>query len=224
MNKKRIQIVGLAWCLGALLGCEGVTIDSGVSGTPAVPTTRTVVEQPQTLRPGCDDPLRCPTRREDRSESLTRWIVPYCDLPEAYRIRNYAGGSCVHASLETVLHWQGQHELARWWRANYAGGEYTDRLHSRLDAAGVKFAFTTSRDAEGWAFLRKCCALRLACAVNLPNGHMQTLVGMDERSMYVIDNNGPGNIDVWPRERFAQLWTGWAVTVVGQAPPPEPYM
>ena len=195
-------------------GCDGVAIQT--PSPPSRPRTHAPAQSP------CDDPLRCP--RESPTPSLTRWSVPYCDLPAAYRVRNYAGGSCVHASLETILHWQGQHELARWWRANYAGGEYADRLHRRLEAADVRFAFTTSRGAEGWEFLRKCCALRLACAVNLPNGHMQTLVGMDERWMYVIDNNGPGQIDVWPRGKFAQAWTGWAVTVVGQAPPPEPFL
>src|SRR5690606_27488404 len=116
------------------------------------------------------------------------------------------------------------HDLAQWWRANYAGGEYPGRCHNRLDQAGVRFAYTESRGADGWEFLRKCCALRLGCAVNLPTGHMQTLIGMDERSVYIIDNNGQGEIDVWPRERFAQAWTGWAVTVVGQAPPPEPFL
>jgi hypothetical protein len=216
----------LCLVLATLFGCEGVTIQSTPAESKTKPDAGRVPElnRPQPVRPGCDDPFRCPTRQHDRRESLTRWAVPYCDLPESYRIRNYAGGSCVHASLETVLHWQGQHELAQWWRANYAGGEYTERLHSRLEAAGVRFAFTTSRHADGWEFLRKCCALRLACAVNLPAGHMQTLVGMDERAMYVIDNNGRGQIDVWPRQRFAQAWTGWAVTVVGQAPPPEPFL
>jgi len=224
MPRTRLKMI-FATLLISVCGCEEVVIEEGEDAQVWRPQqTRPVVEEPRPFQPGCNDPYRCPAPQPTRATAMTGWAVPYCDLPAAYRVRNYAGGSCVHASMETILHWQGQHELAQWWRANYAGGEYTDRLHRRLDEAGVRFAFTTSRSAEGWEFLRKCCALRLACAVNLPQGHMQTLVGMDERAMYVIDNNGPGTIDVWTHAEFARMWTGWAVTVVGQAPPPEPWL
>jgi len=223
VNVRVLKLI-VMFMVSCVCGCEGVSIEQ--PATQWKSNERQEVPeavQPRPIDPRCNDPDRCPVPQKTQYDSLTRWAVPYCDLPAAYRIRNYAGGSCVHASLETILHWQGQHELARWWRANYAGGEYPDRFHSRLESAGVRFAFTTHRGVEGWEFLRKCCVLRLACAVNLPQGHMQTLVGMDERSMYLIDNNGPGQIEAWPRERFAHLWTGWAVTVVGQAPPPEPF-
>lgn len=204
-----LTAVFLGMCLGLLAivlsGCEEIRIES----TPTPATDLDYVHP-------CDGP-HC-------VREMAGWIVPYLDIPEPYRIRNYDGGSCVHASMETVMHWQGMHEIADWWRATYSYGEYSDRMHSRLDAAGLTFAAVESTGPDGWEFLRKCCALRLGCAINIPNGHMQTLVGMDETSVYIIDNNGPGEVYSMPLERFAQGWTGWAVTVIGNPPPPEPFL
>jgi len=151
---------------------------------------------------------------------LVKASVPYLDLPQEFRVDNYAGGSCVHACTETLLYWQGCDELAAWWKRSYSGGEYSERLHRRLDAAGVRYAYTTTGD---WAFLERCVRLRLGCAVNWPSGHMVTLVGIDADYVYMIDNNATQKITKRTRELFAKEWSGWATTIVYLPPPPKPY-
>src|SRR5687768_14605354 len=47
--------------------------------------------------------------------------IPTVNLPRELREPNWGGGSCVHASTVHLLRWQGHHELAAWWRANYSG-------------------------------------------------------------------------------------------------------
>jgi len=158
--------------------------------------------------------------RRDLWRDLVKDSVPYLDLPDAYRMPNYARGSCVHASMETLFLWQGQPTLAKWWRESYSGGEYSDRLNRRLDAAGVRYAYSRGADCS---FLEKCCALRLGCAVNYPQNHMVTLVGIDAQNVYIVDNNSTWQVTKIPRATFARSWTGWAVTPIYQPPPPKPY-
>jgi len=149
-------------------------------------------------------------------DETVRWM----DLPQEFRVKNYAGGSCVHASIETLLNWQGLYQHASWWRKAYSGGEYSARLNRRLDAANLRYAYTMDKD---WSFLQKCIDLRLGCAVNWPSSHMVTLVGMDEQNVYLIDNNSTERIITRSREQFNREWTGWAVTVCYVPPPPKPY-
>src|SRR5690242_2839570 len=49
------------------------------------------------------------------------------DIPHRWRKRNWIGdrgqGSCVHAALVHLWHWQGRHDLAEWWAARHGNGE-----------------------------------------------------------------------------------------------------
>jgi hypothetical protein len=153
--------------------------------------------------------------------------VPYLDLPMEFRVPNYAGGSCVHASMETAFNWQGLYELADWWKQSYSGGEYSARLNRRLDAAGIRYAYTMGSDrnvaGKNWRFLEKACELRLGCAVNYPENHMVFCCGIDEHNVYLIDNNYVSRVQTLSREAFGRRWTGWAVTPVYTPPSPKPY-
>ncbi len=166
-------------------------------------------------RPPCW-PSECPSELQD----IVQASVPYLDLPKEFRVKNYAGGSCVHAATGTLLYWQGFDDLAQWWTSSYSGGEYSQRLHRRLDAAGIRYAFTTEGD---WEFVERCVGLRLGCAVNWPSGHMVTLVGMDEQNVYLIDNNSTHAIATRSKQQFKREWGGWATTIVYTPPPPPPY-
>ena len=157
---------------------------------------------------------RCPEYQELIQESL-----PYIDIPMEFRVNNYAGGSCVFASMATLLHHQGEHEMANWLTASYRGGEYSSRLHRRLDAANLRYAFIMDGDL---AWLEKCCRLRLGAIVNWPSNHMVTCVGVDDKNVYLIDNNSTSRITVRSRAEFQRAWTGWATTLVYCPPAPEP--
>lgn len=151
------------------------------------------------------------------------------NLPAAWRKKNWIGdrgqGSCVHASLVHLFHWQGRHDLADWWSAHYANGETAAGLANKLEAAGVRFAETRSGDE---AFLEWAIRTRRGAAVVVQNGaHMVNLVGLDRDHAQILDSNSPARIESWPRERFVGDWKrsgGWAVTPVGTPAAPDPWV
>jgi hypothetical protein len=151
------------------------------------------------------------------------------DIPPAWRRRNWIGdrgqGSCVHAALVHLWHWQGRHDLAEAWAARYANGETADGLAAKLDRAGVPFAETRAGDE---AFLEWAIRTRRGAAVVVQNGsHMVNLVGLDARHAHLLDSNSPDRIERRAREEFLRDWKqsgGWAITPVGTPPPPEPWI
>jgi hypothetical protein len=151
------------------------------------------------------------------------------DLPARWRRHNWIGnrgeGSCVHASLVHLLHWQGRHELADWWQKRYANGETANGLAAKLEAAGVRFAET--RDGEE-SFLEWAIRTRRGAAVVVQSGaHMVNLVGLDRRVAQILDSNAPDRIQEIPRADFLREWKasgGWGVTPVGVPTPPSPWI
>jgi hypothetical protein len=151
------------------------------------------------------------------------------DIPPAWRRRNWTGdrgqGSCVHAALVHLWHWQGRHDLADWWATHYGNGETADGLALKLDEAGVRFAETRSGDD---AFLEWAIRTRRGAAVVVQNGaHMVNLVGLDGQYAHILDSNFPDQIQRLPRAEFVRDWKqsgGWAVTPVGTPPPPDPWV
>src|SRR5579871_6301737 len=89
----------------------------------------------------------------------------FIDIPPAWRRRNWFGdrgqGSCVHASLVHLFHWQGRHDVARWWAARYGNGETAEGLAAKLEGAGIPFAETRSGDV---AFLEWAIRTRRGAA------------------------------------------------------------
>jgi hypothetical protein len=139
------------------------------------------------------------------------------------RTLNYGGGSCVHASTINLLEWQGNHELATWWRQNYAGGEFSTRLHERLEHAGLRWAATVNGDVS---FLDWCCQTRRGAGIGYFPSHAINLVHLDNEKAGLLDNNRPKEYIWIPRDRFIHNWKGyggWAWTLVYSPPPPIPY-
>jgi hypothetical protein len=151
-------------------------------------------------------------------------LTPVVDVPAPLRTPNWGGGSCVHASTVHLLHWQGQHELAEWWRRTYSGGEYSTRLHQRLDAANLRFAYTTSGDA---AFLEWALRTRRGAGITYFPNHAVNLVHLDSERAGLLDNNRVGQTIWIPRDEFLRQWKaygGWAWTLVYTPPPPTPFV
>ncbi len=151
------------------------------------------------------------------------------DIPSAWRRKNWTGdrgqGSCVHAALVHLWHWQGRHDLADRWAARYGNGETADSLTAKLDAAGLKYAETRSGDD---AFLEWAIRTRRGAAVVVQDGaHMVNLVGLDRQQAQILDSNFPDRIQHWPRDEFLRNWKqsgGWAVTPIETPPPPDPWI
>lgn len=145
------------------------------------------------------------------------------------RTRNWINpqrqGSCAHASLYHLLHWQGQHELAEWWKRNHAGGENPIGLAAGLTAARIPFAETRSGDV---AFLEWAIRTRRGANVTVDQGsHMVTLVGLDQTTAHILDSNQPDRIQPLPRETFLAEWraaNGWGITPVFTPTPPSPWL
>lgn len=152
------------------------------------------------------------------------------EIPRGRRHKNWTGrlgqGSCVHAALVHLLHWQGQHTTAEWWAQRHGDGETPGGLAQKLDAAGLRYAETRSGDES---FLEWVIRTRRGAAVVVQNGaHMVNLVGLDRQTAHVLDSNAPDTIQHWDRETFLREWKqsgGWAVTpLVGPPSPPEPWI
>jgi len=149
------------------------------------------------------------------------------DLPPEMRTRNWGGGSCVHASTVNLLLQMGLDEMARWWRANYSGGEYDSRLIRRMEAAGLRYAYTHG-DPE---FLNWCWRTRRGAGVFYKPSHSINFVGRDQTYAYLLDNNATsypeayGHYERVEWNRFVSAWHGYggfAWTLVYQPPPATP--
>ncbi len=155
---------------------------------------------------------------------------PTVNLEEIFREANWLGpqgeGSCVHATIIMLLRWQGQFEMADYWRDNHADGEYASEFASKMDRASVRYAYT-SRE-ENVEFLEWACKTRRGCGVAVRNrAHMVLLVAMDDENVCILDNNAPENFKWIPREEFMTDWLSsgsWAISpIMGSPPPPIPF-
>lgn len=151
----------------------------------------------------------------------------------ALRQANWLGGprkdegSCVHASLSTVLHWQNKFELAKSWRQTYDGGEYSSRLRERLDRAGIKYAFTEQGNLGLLDFAHQT---RRGAIIWWKPSHCCTFCGWVESGgkIYaaIIDNNRTQSFEFVEKSQFHRLWAGYggfALTPLFDPPSPPVY-
>lgn len=152
--------------------------------------------------------------------------VPPVDLPYELRMKNYSGGSCVHASTESVMRWQGMPELADWWRATYGGGESSGGLISKCNKAGIRFAYTTEGDV---GFLDWVHRTKRGATIFYKPSHSINFYGWtpDGRQAILLDNNHTQEHEYVERETFIKKWKGFggfALTPVYSPAPPRPWM
>lgn len=166
---------------------------------------------------------------------------PVVDIPPAWRCPNWSAwvaadgqweGSCVHASLISLLKWQGQHRLAAWWRLNHGGGENPHDLDRCLDAVHIRYAETYSGDVR---FVEWAVRTHRGCLVNWDQDtHCVAVVHLDARRAGILDPNYPKRILWMSRSDFIRQWHRgssrnggrsqllWALTPVLTPPPPYP--
>jgi hypothetical protein len=144
------------------------------------------------------------------------------DLSPNLRQPNYNGGSCVYASMCTVLVWQHREDLAGIMRSNYSGAASADALIAACQALGIDYAFTKTGDS---GFLEWCDRTNRGAVIFYFPDHCVTFAGYDSDNALVIDNNAPGNYIRIPKARFLQDWKsygGFALTAVYSPSPPQP--
>ncbi len=155
---------------------------------------------------------------------------PPMNLPTQMRQRNWVSseneGSCVHASMISVLRWHNQERLANWWRQNFAGGENEIEIERKLQAAGVPFISRHNGDPEilDWA-----SRTRHGCILWWKPSHCCTfcgwIKGSDGRIYGVImDNNWPERLELTERSQLIRLWNGYGgFALAPLLPPATPY-
>ncbi len=145
--------------------------------------------------------------------------LPPMQLPPSMRERNYSGGSCVHASMEMCLRWQGFEELADWWRQKYHGGEHASGLISKAEAAGLRFAATTNGDAN---FLEWASRTRRGAVIFYKPSHSIVFCGYDGETAVLLDNNAIGDFERVPKATFVQRWKGFGGFALSPVATPRP--
>lgn len=152
-------------------------------------------------------------------------VESLADIPPQMRQPNYSPygqGSCVHASTITILRYLGHFDIAEWWRNNYHSGEYAGRLISRLDNAGLKYAYEDNGDIR---FLEWCARNRIPAGIFYFPRHAVNIVDLNETHAVLLDNNRPADYIYIPRDEFERKWRGYggfAWTFVYDTPPPYP--
>ena len=164
----------------------------------------------------------CAERRDYGTKIVER---PEVNIPIAMRESNYSsGGSCVHASLITLLRWQGKERLAKDWRRDFRGGEFARSVAVKLDSRGIRYAYTTKGDVR---FLEWACRTKRGCGITVNGGaHMITLVHLDAKWAAVLDNNSTSRFIWIPRDELVAEWKrsyGWAVTPMYSPLAPLPH-
>ena len=163
------------------------------------------------LSTGCDQM----TPVSVRAVPLPRAERPPMNLPVPMRQQNWTSrngeGSCVHASMTSLLRWHNQERLAAWWRANYSGGENEIDLQKKLVAARIPYSCVNK--GQAW-FLDECSRTRHGCIIWWKPGHCCTFCGWiraEDGRIYgvILDNNYPGRLELTERSQFLRLWNGF---------------
>jgi len=181
--------------------------------------------------PPCDGP--CPITPGFQARYGSAFDPPggaiVLDLPPDMREPNYAGGSCGHASMTTLMRSMGLTEFADWWRRTYSGAESLGGVIAKMEKAGLRYAYTSSGSME---FLQRCHDTGRGAVIFYKPRHIVNFVGLDAEYVYLLDNNATryperhGHYERIPRKTFEQNWKsnyggrGW--TLVYRPPIPRP--
>jgi hypothetical protein len=151
---------------------------------------------------------------------------PTVNLPLSLRQKNWnqgKQGSCVHATLISLLRWQNEFALADYHKSRHGGGEWIESMNRTLDRDGIRYAYTATGDVS---FLEWACETRRGAGVAIMGGkHMVALVHLDKEQAALLDNRRVHRYIWVPRSNFVSEWLhsgGWAVTPVYSPVPPLP--
>lgn len=163
----------------------------------------------------------CPPARLAQLEArYTAASSPVVDLPYELRQKNWStagGGSCVIASIITLLRWTGDPELmamADHWREAYGGGQTSSSARRKLEESNLRYVMTCDGDVE---LLKWAVATRRGCAIAYA-GHCTNIVGYEDGAWIRLDNNRTGEYQ--RLERLPSKF--WAIALVYDPPCPLP--
>jgi hypothetical protein len=171
--------------------------------------------------------VACSGCEQPQTKNVVKKERPTVNVPMSDQQKNWLGnqreGSCVHASMISLLRWQGRYKMADYWRSHYGNGEWPEDMEAKFNREGIRFAQTTKGDVK---FLEWACKTRRGCGITIMGGsHMVDLVHLDSKWAGLLDNNAVGKIIWIPRETLIAEWKasyGWAITPVYTPAAPLP--
>ncbi len=132
-------------------------------------------------------------------------------IPLPLLVRN-SHGNCVWAAAETVTTaagWESfkgitQRAVQEGWR-----GACMERVVKAYESAGIKFKVQARGDKSAKIFL-EAMKEGVGCYFEIPGqpGHALVCVGIDEKTVRIVDNNGPPTVSVWSRKYFDDVRAG----------------
>lgn len=174
---------------------------------------------------GCAVKLESPITQIGKSQPA-KGSRPQLVIPQSWRVHNWLGpkgeGSCVHATMTMLFYGQGKTAFAEYYRKHMGDGEWDVDLAKKLDAMGVKYAYTSEKgDVK---FLEWACRTHRGCGVTVMGGkHMVLLCHLDKQWAGIIDNNYERKVKWVPRQTFISEWlnsNSWAITPTYTPQPP----
>ena len=164
---------------------------------------------------------------ENLETSVVKKEWPTVNVPPVLRQSNWQGpqgqGSCVHATMISLLRWQYRLNTADYWRRTYGDGEWPEDLAAKFDHEGIRYAYVTNGDVR---FLEWACRTRRGCGITVMGGaHMVALVHLDDKWAALLDNNNVERFIWVSRETLIAEWKaslGWAVTPIYTPAAPLP--
>lgn len=140
------------------------------------------------------------------------------------RCRNYLGGSCVHASMITILNWQHKYKEAKHWRRFYSGAEGKGALIYKANKLNLDIAYTLNGSRK---FLEWCSRTRRGAVIFYFDNHCVTFCGYkkinNKMVAILIDNNNVSHNIMIPKSEFLANWNSeFALTLVHSPTPPRP--
>lgn len=154
---------------------------------------------------------------EQRDRALRKGDV---FIPHTYRIRN-RGGNCVWAASEAICRTAGYNAFdGIMQRANEHGwhGAGMSNVVAAMKAANIPYKASRNRDYE---FLKEGVRNGSGVYVEIP-GHAVVVVGIDDSSVRILDNNGSLQVQEWSREKFAHQWEGCGIFPIFRRRPFRP--
>ena len=151
--------------------------------------------------------LPAPIQQESHDKAMKAGDVW---IPRSFRERNEKD-NCVWASCQTVF-WGAAglkpfENIKRSAVDNGWRGASMGNVIGALKEANVPYEHTYNRD---YKVLEKAVLFGTGAYVE-GNGHAMSLIGIDNESVRVIDNNGSGEVQSWARKGFDGWWSGRAV-------------
>ena len=164
---------------------------------------------------------------ENLGTSAVKKERPTVNVPAALRQSNWRGpegqGSCVHATMISLLRWQYRLKTADHWRQTYGDGEQPEDLAAKFDQEGIRYAYVTNGDVR---FLEWACRTRRGCGITVMGGGTWSPWSiMDDKWAAILDNNNVEKFIWVPRETLIAEWKasyGWAVTPIYAPAAPLP--